>query len=304
MSATDQSGEFRELPCRAADGARSTLRAWSSGQLADGAPVLLATPAMALRGDFYDPLATPLAEVGLRLVTMDLRGHGTSSVRPGRATDFGYRELLELDWPAAVATVRDHYAAAPLVLLGHSLGGQLSLLYAGANPGRVDAVVTVATGSIWWRAFPRPRRYGFLLATQFIAATAALLGTWPGHRLGFGGREARSLVADWAFQARTGHYRARGSAVDYEAALGRLDCPALLVSVTGDGYAPASAADHLAGKLPPERVTRVHLDDESYRASRNSHFGWVKRPGPVVAAIAAWLGERGIAATAASAAPG
>jgi len=286
--------EFKELPCRAADGAASTLVAHEPDGLAEDAPAFLATPAMALRGGFYRPLAAPMASAGLRLVTMDLRGHGTSSIRPDRDTDFGYRELLELDWPAAISTVHERYPAAPVALLGHSLGGQVSLLYAGANPGSVSAVVTVATGSIWWRAFPAPRRYGFLLATQFIAAAGAVLGTYPGHRLGFGGREARRLVADWAYQARTGHYRAKGSDIDYEAALGRLQEPALLVSVAGDDFAPASAADHLASKLPPERVTREHLDDALFHESGNAHFGWVKRPGPVVDTIAGWMTESGI----------
>ena len=286
--------EFTELPCRAADGATSTLVAREPVGLADDAPVFLVTPAMALPGSFYRPLAAPMAASGLRLVAMDLRGHGTSSVRPDRNTDFGYRELLELDWPAAIATVRERYPAAPLVLLGHSLGGQVSLLYAGANPGSVTAVITVATGSIWWRAFPAPWRYVFLLATQFIAAAGKVLGSYPGHRLGFGGREARSLVADWAHQARTGRYRAKGSDTDYEAALGRMREPALLISVAGDDFAPATAADHLASKLPPERTTRLHLDHEVFRESSNAHFGWVKRPGPVVDAIAGWITASGI----------
>lgn len=284
--------EFTELPCRAADGATSTLAVHEPGNLTEDVPVLLMTPAMALTGRFYRPLAEPMAAAGLRLVTMDLRGHGTSSLRPDRDTDFGYRELLELDWPAAIATVRERYPRAPVFLLGHSLGGQVSVLYAGANPGSVAGVITVATGSIWWRAFPRPRRYVFLLGTQFITAAGTVLGSYPGHRLGFGGHEARTLVADWAHQARTGKYRAKGSATDYEAALDGMREPALLISLAGDDFAPASAADHLAGKLPPDRVTRLHLDDAVYRDSRNAHFGWVKRPGPIVAAIADWLAER------------
>lgn len=286
--------EFTELPCRAADGATSTLVAYEPGNLAEEAPVFLVTPAMALRGSFYQSLAQPMAGAGLRLVAMDLRGHGSSSVRPDRNTDFGYRELLELDWPAAIAVVRGRYPAAPVILLGHSLGGQVSLLYAAANPGAVAAVVTVATGSIWWRAFPAPRRYVFLLGTQFIAAAGAIFGSYPGHRLGFGGREARTLVADWAHQARTGRYRARSSQTDYETALRSMREPALLISVGGDEFAPASAADHLASKLPPETTTRRHLDDESFRDSRNAHFGWVKSPAPVVETIADWMRDVGI----------
>ncbi len=285
---------FVDIPCRAADGAASTLRAWSAEKLGGDSPVMLATPAMGLPGSFYEPLAGPFADAGLRLVTMDLRGHGTSSVRPGRGVDFGYRELLELDWPAAVAAARERYPDAPVVLLGHSLGGQVSVLYAGANPGSVAAVVTVAAGSIWWRAFPWPRSVVFLLATQFIAATGRILGRYPGHRLGFGGHEAGRLVRDWAYPARTGRYRAEGSSIDYEAALAGADTPALLITVAGDEFAPPSAADHLAGKLPGGCATRLHLDDAAFRQSRNAHFGWVKHGGIIAEAVAPRLAAQGI----------
>ncbi|MEJ2385139.1 MAG: alpha/beta fold hydrolase [Xanthomonadales bacterium] len=283
------------IPCRAADGATSTLRAGSAGNLAAGSPLMLATPAMGLEGSFYEPLAIPFADAGLRLVTMDLRGHGTSSVRAGRGSDFGYRELLELDWPAAIAVCRTAYPDAPVVLLGHSLGGQVSVLFAGANPDSVAAVVTVATGSIWWRAFPPPRRYGFLLATQFIAATGRLLGSYPGHRIGFGGHEASRLVRDWAYPARTGRYRAEGSDIDYEDTLSDTACPVLLITVAGDDFAPPSAADHLAGKLPADRATRRHLDHAVFARSRNAHFGWVKHGGTIAETVAPWLAEHHIA---------
>lgn len=57
---------------------------------------------------------------------MDLRGHGTSSVRTGRGVDFGYETMVARDWPASIWVARECCSAGPIVLLGHSLGGQLS----------------------------------------------------------------------------------------------------------------------------------------------------------------------------------
>ncbi len=283
--------EFIEIACAMPDGTRSTLGIHDAPGLPEDATVLAAMPAMGVRASFYRPLAAPLAEAGIRLATCDLRGHGTSSVRPGRGTDFGYREMVEIDWPAAISTLRGRFPAAAVMPLGHSLGGQVSLLHAAAFPGSVDGVILVATASIYWRAYPPLLAVPFLAATQIIALTGRLLGSYPGHRMGFGGHEARRLVADWAYQARTGRYRAEGSDIDFEAALARMHTPCLIATIEGDRFAPASAADHLAGKLPKRSVTRRHLRDDRLGGGGNPHFGWVKRSDPVVELIAGWLGE-------------
>lgn len=278
----------------AADGAESALTVHGGDALEAGSPVLIAMPAMGVRASFYAPLAGPLAEAGLRLATCDLRGHGKSSVRARRGVDFGYREMVELDWPAAISAVRGRYPGAAVTTLGHSLGGQVSLLHAASFPGSVDAVLLVATASVYWRAYPGSLSVAFLIGTQLIGLTGFLLGSYPGHRLGFGGHEARRLVADWAHQARTGRYRARGCDRDFEAALARMETPCLLITVAGDRFAPASAADHLAAKLPATAATRIHIEDERLRHANSAHFGWVSHPAPIVAAIAGWLEERGL----------
>jgi predicted alpha/beta hydrolase len=284
--------EARELPIRMKEGVSSTLLAFEAPALTPTAPVVLAMPAMGVRASFYKSLAPAFAESDFRLVTCDLRGHGRSSVRPSRAVDFGFREMLEQDWPAAVAAVKAEFPGAPVILLGHSLGGKLSLLYASAHPGAVSAVVTVAACSIYWVAFPWPLRLPLLGFTQLAAASARLLGHYYGHRIGFAGNEARTMMADWACQARTGRYHVRGSAIDYEAALINMKTPALVVSVAGDSYAPRSAVDHLFDKLNPSHATRLHMRDERLEGLKGVHFAWVRQSQPVIEAVVGWMRDQ------------
>lgn len=286
--------ETTELPVAVARGVTSALVAVEDRTMSATDPVALMMPAMGVRASFYKHLGRPLARHGVRLVTCDLRGHGRSTVRPSRTIDFGFREMLEEDWPAALAAVARHYPGAPVLLVGHSLGGKLSLLFAAANPGAVAGVITVASCSIYWAAFPWPMRLPLLCFTQLAAASAYLFGHYYGGRIGFAGNEARGVMADWAYQARSGKYRAKGSGVDYDAALASMTTAALVMSLDGDRYAPQSAADHLFKKLNPERATRLHLDDERLDGPGNVHFDWVRRPEPVIEAAAGWLREQAI----------
>ena len=75
----------------------------------------------------WDPLVAPLLAQGYRLIAIDLRGHGASSVIPPydlttMATDLG-----------AVLAAEDAHDA---LLVGHSLGGTVVSAYAAGGPCR------------------------------------------------------------------------------------------------------------------------------------------------------------------------
>ena len=87
----------------------------------------------------FDRLAPILSAAGVRTLALDLRGHGDSAwVGPG-----GFYHVAE--YVADLDGVLDALGlagsgAAPVRLLGHSLGATVALLYAGAKPERVAHV--------------------------------------------------------------------------------------------------------------------------------------------------------------------
>ncbi|QES41245.1 alpha/beta hydrolase [Streptomyces venezuelae] len=259
------------------------------------APAVLILPAMGVPARFYRRFARQLHDEGLTVLTVDLRGQGeaTPSSAGRGAPGHGYREIVEEDLPAVVAAIRDELGTEPpLFLLGHSLGGQLGLVYA-ASAGRhsaVDGVAVVATGSVWHRAFAPLRGTGLLLVQLLIAGTATILGRWPGTRLGFGGNQPKGVMRDWARQVRTGRYSAEGSTLDYESTLATLALPVLAVSVDDDTYAPASSLNHLLAKVPEARVTRRHYTAHEAGAALD-HFAWTRAGGALAKWVAAWTTE-------------
>lgn len=103
----------------------------------EGAPVILVHGVAASIGDWVD-VSPELLDVGYATYALDLLGHGRS-VKP--------KDLKEYN----ATCIFDHFEtwleslqlASPLILMGHSLGGYLSIEYALRYPQRVRALVLV-----------------------------------------------------------------------------------------------------------------------------------------------------------------
>ena len=75
---------------------------------------------------------------GHRVITVDNRGHGRSSV-----PDAGYDHL---DFAGDLASLLDHLGCGPVVAIGHSLGGVIVSTLAVERPDLVRAIVSIDPG--------------------------------------------------------------------------------------------------------------------------------------------------------------
>lgn len=252
------------------------------------APVFLICPAMAVKAQYYTPFAEALQTAGFNAVLMEMRGLGSSNKQPHKGDDFSYHHLVDIDWDLAVDTVRAAHPNSKIVLLGNSLGGQMSALYMAANPQKVDALILIASCSVHYKAYKN--KLGTLLGTHTLAAAASLFGYAPGDKLGFAGKEAKGVIYDWAYNARSGKYRATGSANDFEALLSKVNKPVLSISLAKDQLAPKAACEALLAKLPNCDITHWHLSAQDLGLEKVSHYSWAKQPAPFVPRIQEWLG--------------
>ncbi|XRD80982.1 alpha/beta fold hydrolase [Dyella halodurans] len=273
------------LPATAADGAvAEVLLQMPAGEVRH---VLYWLPALGVSARQYLPLAQALAQRGVAVAIHEWRGMGSSNRRAGRQQDWGYRELLQDDVPAGLASVRRHLPRASYAMGGHSLGGQLSSLYASLHPHEIAALLIVASGSPYWRQF----RYGRFIRLAFHAVPlmARLFGRFPGRRLGFGGNEARGVMTDWARSGLTGRYAAQGMSEDFEQRLGELDLPVLALRLCDDWLAPeASLACLLAKMRLGQREQRV-ITSADLDGKPADHFSWMKTPAPIAWRVADWF---------------
>ncbi|MGW4354924.1 alpha/beta hydrolase family protein [Nocardia sp. NPDC004582] len=253
------------------------------------APVLLILPAIAMKAKFYLPLAKSLHAAGLSAATVDLRAQGESTPPLGEAGNYGYRQLLEADLPAILDAVAERFPDAPIHLVGHSLGGQLALLYGAAHPERLAGVITIATGVVFWRAFELKRWASVLYGSQYVGVVSRLRGVWPGSKV-MGGPMAGGVMVDWSWHALTGRYQPAGSTVNYDRLLGVSPLRTLMVSFDSDPLGPRSTVDHLARRLKRAELTRWHLEPGS-GIENLDHFAWIKDSPELGARFAEWVRE-------------
>jgi len=160
---------------------------------------------------------------------------------PGRwrTSRHGYADLTA-DVGAVLAALQSRLSGRRVVLLGHSLGGQLGALrLATAEEPSVAGLALVACGIPYYKRFPHAG-LAVLGVTQVIRGTSAALGYWPGT--GFGGRQASGVIRDWAYTARTGRFPILAGA-DTDAAIAGMTTPVLAVSISRDRFAPVPACD-------------------------------------------------------------
>ena len=250
------------------------------------APVLIFLSALGTPARVYARLGREMIAHGVQLCAPDWRGIGSSSVRAARASDFGYRHLIEFDLAALIEAVRQRRPQAPIWLGGHSLGGQMALLRAAAEPQGIAGVIMIAAGSVHLPAYSWKLRFGVGSLALLSSLMGPLLGYFPGGRVGFGGREAAGLMRDWSRVAITGRYRPDGSGIDYEGALRALTLPVLALTFTGDHWSPAPTAQALLRKLPGGSGVHWHWDPSQTRGVTIDHYRWLKQPELVAPAVA------------------
>ena len=253
------------------------------------APVVIIIPAMGVKASFYEPLALPLVKKGLNVVTTDLRGHGESSIRPKRNADFGYSEMVLYDWPCIMDQVKMLFPHSQKIVLGHSLGGQLSLLYLAENPAAIDCLIMVSAPSLFYKDWQFPSSLALLFSTQIFHWIARAFGNFPGRKIGIGGTEAMKLVGDWARVVRTGRYDMINPSLNYESHVRVLQIPVLGISFADDGFAPKRAVDRLCKKMPRASVTRWHFSPEECDCKKLGHFWWINQSESLAGRISHWL---------------
>jgi predicted alpha/beta hydrolase len=282
--------EANEFVFQAEDGRLLAGTAWEPAHI-DGAVVVASATGVPRR--IYRGLAAHLAEADLAVLTFDYRGIGGSRDRPLRNDRATLEEWGRLDLEAALGWMRQHHPGVPLLLVGHSAGGQLIGL---APSGRhLTAALTVGAQMGWSGNWPWPSRalmWGFW--NLVIPALVRVVGFLPMRAVGQGEDLPSGVARQWARWGRRRNYLFDDLGPEVRQAYAALSFPLRALHIADDGYAPRRGVEQLASFYGGGRNEVLTLEPRALGVQRIGHFGWV-RPTfreTIWTPIRGWLVER------------
>jgi pimeloyl-ACP methyl ester carboxylesterase len=127
----------------------------------DGAVVIL-LHGLASDSDTWDKALGPLADRGLRVLALDLLGHGES--------DKPTSDYLLSDFADSLASFLDATGVRSATLCGHSFGGAIAMFFGARHPDRVERVVLVSAGGLGREVHPVLRAAALPVAPAVLRA--------------------------------------------------------------------------------------------------------------------------------------
>ncbi len=259
-------------PIPSVDGSTLGARFYAPAAAPRGAVMIV--PAMGVSQAYYAAFARWLAGEGYLAVTFDFRGVGASqhgSLRDARLDIFDWAR----DCTPVLDALRARAGDVPITWIGHSLGGQIVPFVPGRE--RVGKIMTVATGSGYWREnSKRLRRKVWMFWFVFVPLLVKLFGYFPGRRLRMVGDLPRGVVEQWRRWCLSPEYCV-GVEAQARAAYSAVTTPIVSISFTDDEMMSAKNTESIHGfyTAAPRTMKRLHPRDVG--AKRIGHFGFFRR---------------------------
>jgi pimeloyl-ACP methyl ester carboxylesterase len=238
----------------------------------EGVPMLL-LHGFGNEAHLWDEFA-PTVSDHYRVVALSLRGHGDSDWDPGHRYDYDAHV-------GDLMAVVDHLGIERMVLVGFSLGGRISMLYAGLQPEKLAGLVIVDSapeldlrGTTRIRmevaehrdpAFASVSEYETILAHNYPAASPDAIRHMAKHALKQRDDGKWVLKMDTAYRGVGGPQLGADEMMAREeenvkrmwAALETLACPALVVRGAASDIMSPEVADRMVDEVIPEASLAV-----------------------------------------------
>jgi predicted alpha/beta hydrolase len=258
----------------AGDGYPLSANTFGDAQAARAA--VLVVPAMGVEQQYYAAFAHWLAARGYFVVTFDYRGIGHSRRGSLRRLDADVLTWAELDTGAMVAFVRERAGGRPLLWIGHSLGGQILPLVPGHE--HVRAMVTVATGSGYWRDYaPGLKRLAPLLWFVIVPLSVGLAGYFPGRMLRMIGDLPAGVIRQWRSWCLDLDYLFGVMPAAVREHYAALKLPLLSLSFTDDEYLSDRNIQSLHGFYAGAARDMRRISPADVGVAGIGHFGFFRR---------------------------
>ena len=222
---------------------------------------------------YYKKFALYFASLGYTVYSFDYYGIGKSGsdLKSLKENPYDLKSWGSNDQAAVVTYAKERHPDNELILLTHSVGGQVL----GFNPKytNIDKIIMVASQSGFWRYFKGwhyPKMW--LFWNLMIPMLTPIFGYFPAKKIGLFENLPKYMVYQWARWGRKTDYMMHyHNERDYY--FKNVNVPLLSMSFPRDHFAPKAATDWLTGQYTSAKITRFHYPKEG---PQPFHFGFFR----------------------------
>lgn len=237
---------------------------------------VIVNSATAVPQRFYARFAEHLASNGLRTITYDYRGIGRSLEGSLKGIRASAQIWAQSDYAGVLAWATRECAPDRIVVVGHSIGGQIVGLVPESQQAR--AIVNVSAQSGYWGHWPAPRKYLYAaLWYALMPATTGFLGYYPGRRMGLGENLPRGVALEWARWCRSPTYFVDSAGASLTSFFDRFTNDVLSLWIDDDAFAPKASVEDINARYEQARVTVRRIESASAPGKAIGHFGFFRQ---------------------------
>jgi predicted alpha/beta hydrolase len=237
---------------------------------------MLILPGIGVPQRLFRHLGAWLAGEGVRVVTIDYRGIGESTVDRRAVATASLTNWARCDAVGALRFVEETGNGAPIVLLAHSFGGQA--VGFSDEFRRVAAAILVGSQFGQARHWDGIGRVKIAAYWRFILPTAAAIWKVIPSWTGLGEPLPRGVAREWSRWGRTPDWLL--AHVDQaEARYAAFDRPIRAYAIEDDDIAPPRAVSDLLRRFRQAPPQRIDIGPRDLDLPKIGHVG-LFRPGP------------------------
>lgn len=250
--------------------------------------VVVMNAATGVPRQFYRSFAQFLQEHGYTVVSYDYRGIGDSAPKSLRGFEVQIRDWALRDMEGVVRWVSNTLQPSKLIMIGHSVGGQVTGMLEDAH--QIDAMVTLSSQSGYWRlqGGNEPLKIRFIITIIFPLLTA-IYGYFPWSKFLPGEDLPKGVALEWAGWCRHPDYLLGDNTLPLER-YAQFKAPILAYSIDDDDWGTARSVDAMMSAYP--NVERRHLVPADFGLKKLGHMGYFRAKSRVLWQEAlVWLEE-------------
>ena len=230
--------------------------------------------AMSVKQSFYRPFARFLTSRGYSVLTWDYRGVGDSELDPKALREVSLTQWAFEDLSLVISAAVAQNPDLPILVAGHSFGGQIIALPENRNAIRGALLIACPSGYVGhWRGKARGA-FMWGLAYLGIPLLTRLCGRFPASRLGLGSDLPRQVALEWGRWLRHPRYIAESERRSTRMA--SFNAPIHSISLSDDEYAPSNAVEAMLALYSGSSVTSEVVSPEEHGLRHIGHMGFFR----------------------------